>query len=307
MIGSRYYSGNTYRKQGAASASSKAEFTYLHPERLESSDYFFPSRNVAVFTENLWLINSRFSITPGLRYEYISTQSKGYYNEVNTLLNGDTIAPNQQFQLNVTDNASGSGFGQTPIFNAFATVPSGSISSRLINGVATNFPLVNHTYNSNSQIFTMLINPSAAVGTYNLQVIAKDNAGNRSATFNVMALQVTTGATGSSGAIDTSRPVLNYPNPWSPNTNAQVAFSYYLTDGAKEAAIYIYNQVNELVHVIQIGTPGVLGTQANYNRILWDGRDQFGQVLSNGVYLYVIVIKSDAGVSIARGEMAVLR
>lgn len=107
LVGSRYYSGNTYRKQGAASTSSKAEFTYLHPERLESSDYFFPSRNVAVFAENLWLINSRFSITPGLRYEYISTQSKGYYNEVNTLLNGDTIFFRQNYENQRNDRSFG--------------------------------------------------------------------------------------------------------------------------------------------------------------------------------------------------------
>ncbi|MDP2386811.1 MAG: TonB-dependent receptor [Bacteroidota bacterium] len=103
LIGSRYYSGSTYRKQGSASANSKPEFEYLHPDRLESSDYFFPSRNIAVFTENLWLINSRFSITPGLRYEYISTQSKGYYNEVNTLLNGDTIFFKQNYEKNRND------------------------------------------------------------------------------------------------------------------------------------------------------------------------------------------------------------
>lgn len=98
LFGSRYYNGNTYRKQGFGSASNKPEFSYLNSDRLENSDYEFPSQNFAVFTENLLYVNSRFSITPGVRFEHISTNSKGYYNEVNTLQNGDTIFFRQNFE-----------------------------------------------------------------------------------------------------------------------------------------------------------------------------------------------------------------
>jgi len=65
LVGSRYYNGNTYRKQGSANASSKAEFAYVHPDRVENSDYLFARSNVPVFTENLCLSMSRFSVTPG--------------------------------------------------------------------------------------------------------------------------------------------------------------------------------------------------------------------------------------------------
>lgn len=91
LIGTRYYNGNTIRRQGLANNKSSPDFEFLHPEKPENSDYVFPSRNYAVFTENLYNIGTKFSVTPGLRFEYISTQSNGYYNIVNTLLNGDTI------------------------------------------------------------------------------------------------------------------------------------------------------------------------------------------------------------------------
>jgi Fe(3+) dicitrate transport protein len=91
LVGTRYYQGHTDRKQGLADTTSKANFSYLHPDNLEHSSYIFPSRNVAAFTENIFQLTDRFSITPGLRFEYISTSSEGYYREINKDLAGNII------------------------------------------------------------------------------------------------------------------------------------------------------------------------------------------------------------------------
>ncbi len=88
LIGTRYYHGQTIRKQGDADTTNRANFEFLHPDSLENSSYTFPSENMAVFIENIFQFTKRWSVTPGLRYEYISTASNGYYRALNTNLTG---------------------------------------------------------------------------------------------------------------------------------------------------------------------------------------------------------------------------
>ncbi|PBQ34019.1 hypothetical protein CNR22_20295 [Sphingobacteriaceae bacterium] len=91
LIGARYYHGQTVRRQGDADKSNKASFTFLHPDNLENSSYTFPSRNYAVFIENILQLTKKWMITPGLRYEYINTASQGYYRLINKDLAGNNL------------------------------------------------------------------------------------------------------------------------------------------------------------------------------------------------------------------------
>jgi Fe(3+) dicitrate transport protein len=74
-----------------ASDGSDADFRYLNPNDLENSDYVFPSQNLALFSENIFYINEKFSITPGIRLEDIHTSSGGYYKIRNTDFAGNVI------------------------------------------------------------------------------------------------------------------------------------------------------------------------------------------------------------------------
>ncbi|HLP13522.1 MAG TPA: TonB-dependent receptor, partial [Flavobacteriales bacterium] len=58
---------------------------------IDYSNYLFPSRNVAAFAENIFRIKDKITITPGARFEYIDTRSKGYYYQRNFDLAGDTL------------------------------------------------------------------------------------------------------------------------------------------------------------------------------------------------------------------------
>ncbi len=91
LVGARYYHGKTDRKQGEASKFSDANFTFLNPDNLENSAYLFPSENYAVFTENIFQLTNKWSITPGLRYEYIDTRSEGYFRLINKDGAGNTL------------------------------------------------------------------------------------------------------------------------------------------------------------------------------------------------------------------------
>lgn len=119
LVGARYYQGQTNRKQGDASKAADADFNFLNPANLENSAYTFPSRNIAFFAENIFQLTGKWSVTPGLRYEYISTASEGYYRLLNTNL-ADSIILDRK----VYDNRSNTrdflmaGLGSQYKFNA---------------------------------------------------------------------------------------------------------------------------------------------------------------------------------------------
>ncbi|GAB4129708.1 MAG: TonB-dependent receptor [Raineya sp.] len=79
LAGARLYKGTSTARQGFGSDGSDANFRFLNPNNLEDSDYRFPNKNYALFAENIFKINDKFSLTPGLRWEHIQTFANGYY------------------------------------------------------------------------------------------------------------------------------------------------------------------------------------------------------------------------------------
>ncbi|MDW3197265.1 MAG: TonB-dependent receptor [Cytophagales bacterium] len=82
VVGGRYYKGLTDRRQGDASAAADADFSFLNPEDLEAFDYDFPSQNYAAFAENVLNLSEKFSVTPGIRFEHIRTDSEGTWKQI---------------------------------------------------------------------------------------------------------------------------------------------------------------------------------------------------------------------------------
>jgi Fe(3+) dicitrate transport protein len=101
LIGARYYKGLTLRKQGLGTDGKAADFYYLNPDNLEHSNYRFPSENISFFSENVFRVTPKIAITPGVRWEYINTNSEGYYHEKYTDLAGNIL-----LEQNVQDDRS---------------------------------------------------------------------------------------------------------------------------------------------------------------------------------------------------------
>jgi len=80
VTGVRYYIGETIGKQGLANDENGPSFEFLNPENLEKSDYRFPSRNLAVFSELVLELSPEMKLIPGIRFENIDTRAKGSYN-----------------------------------------------------------------------------------------------------------------------------------------------------------------------------------------------------------------------------------
>jgi Fe(3+) dicitrate transport protein len=116
LVGTRYYQGFTTNQQGDASDGSDADFTFLNPDNLERSSYEFPSRNISVFAENLFNITDKWTVTPGVRFEYIRTASEGFYKE--RVFSGGQVIFEQKFE-DARDNPrslvlAGLGIGYKP-------------------------------------------------------------------------------------------------------------------------------------------------------------------------------------------------
>lgn len=97
LIGSKYYQAFNEERQGPGTAGSDANFNFIDydvqdlPTELRQSDFDFPNLNAAVFAENIFYVSDKLSLTPGIRFEYIKTESEGSFRAVNRDLAGNPL------------------------------------------------------------------------------------------------------------------------------------------------------------------------------------------------------------------------
>jgi hypothetical protein len=97
------------------------------------------------------------------------------------------------------------------------------------------------------------------------------------------------------------RDVYNYPNPFSSNTS--FTFQHNLTK-AVDVKINVYTISGRLVKQIE-----EKNINQKFVKINWDGRDEDGDQLGNGTYLYKLMVKTTDGefTQSALGKMAVVK
>ena len=97
VVGVRAYRGQNNSIQGDGNTDIGPDFYFIeNAENMDSSysvesNYRFPSFNFSAFAEHIFNITSKLSITPGIRYEYISTSADGRYREQQADLAGNII------------------------------------------------------------------------------------------------------------------------------------------------------------------------------------------------------------------------
>ncbi|MFN0032307.1 MAG: C25 family cysteine peptidase [Flavobacteriales bacterium] len=119
-------------------------------------------------------------------------------------------------------------------------------------------------------------------GMYSLRVQANDKSGNASGDYDYeIKFQVISKAS--------ITEVLNYPNPFS--TRTQFVFTLTGTEVPDEMKIQIMNVSGDIVREITQDELGPMHIGRNLSSYWWDGRDEYGDLLANGVYLYRVVAK----------------
>jgi hypothetical protein len=83
------------------------------------------------------------------------------------------------------------------------------------------------------------------------------------------------------------RDVVNYPNPFSDETN--LTFQLLGTDAGTDIKIKVYTIAGRLVKSMTNLAPPSDG----FNYYFWNGRDDDGDEMANGVYIYKVIVKND--------------
>src|SRR5690554_2363185 len=115
-------------------------------------------------------------------------------------------------------------------------------------------------------------------GVYKLIVKAKDKLGNEAGRGQAYEIRFT--------VINKSTitNVLNYPNPFS--TSTQFVFTLTGAEIPSQFKIQILSVTGKVVREITQNELGPIRVGRNVTDFKWDGRDEHGQMLGNGVYLY---------------------
>ena len=135
---------------------------------------------------------------------------------------------------------------------------------------------------------------SLASGIYNLKVQVKDGSGNKSSELNY---EINFEVVRESGISN----IYPYPNPFT----TSMKFVYTLT-GEKVPdymKIHIMTVTGKVVREITKEELGFIKIGNNISEFSWDGTDEFGDQLANGVYLYKVTAKLN-GENIALRETA---
>ena len=117
---------------------------------------------------------------------------------------------------------------------------------------------------------TLTISSPLPYGEKTFSISVKDTSGNE-AEYRII---IKTG-NGEEG------PVFNYPNPFDPN-NETTKIGFNLSDNA-QVVIYLFDMTGRIV----VRRP--LNATVGYNEYEWNGRDDYGTIASNGVYLLRLV------------------
>ena len=200
------------------------------------------------------------------------------------ILNGDLVSPKSQVVISLKDENPYLLLDEekdTALFGIYLTDPNG-VQKRLFfkNGIGEQLmewvpatPLTKKfkiSFEGNFDID----------GTYRLKVQGADKSGNISGDYDYdIEFEVDHQASITN--------LMNYPNPFS--TQTQFVFTLTGTEVPDEFTIQILTVSGKLVRTITVDELGPIYIGRNITEFRWDGRDDFGDQLANGVYLYRVI------------------
>ena len=139
----------------------------------------------------------------------------------------------------------------------------------------------------------IIYSPSLKDGDYTLIVQGKDASGNlsglnpKTVNFRVITEQTVTD-------------VLNYPNPFS--TSTEFVFTLTGEDVPNQVSISIMTLSGKVVKEITKEELGPLRIGVNRTPYKWNGTDEYGEKLANGVYFYRVNFRDTAGQTVKKRD-----
>jgi hypothetical protein len=194
------------------------------------------------------------------------------------ILNRDIVSAHPDILIKLTDDARWLLLNSPDLIKVQLKYPDGTIRDFNFDNDTLVFTPAS---GGNNNAATVHFTPQLLIdGNYELIVIAKDKSGNSAGDMQYrIAFQIINKPMISN--------LLNYPNPFTTST----AFVFTLTGSEipQNMRIQILTITGKIVKEITMGELGPIRIGRNITEYKWDGTDQYGQKLANGVYLYRVI------------------
>lgn len=195
------------------------------------------------------------------------------------ILNGDLINPKPEILIRLRDENPYLMLNDTSSFRIFLKSPSQTESRPVYFATEPAMQFVPAIAPSNkAQIEWRAL--FAEDGMYELTVRAKDRSGNASGS---VAYRIRFEVVNKSSITH----VYNYPNPFS--TRTHFVFTLTGSEIPDQFRIQILTITGRVVRDIRRDELGPIRIGRNITEFAWDGRDEFGDQLANGIYLYRVI------------------
>jgi hypothetical protein len=219
------------------------------------------------------------------------------------VIKGDSTTPNLQISFDGKEILDGEYISSNPLIRIElgdpSLIPIVDTSSVLIqlnnkqiyfSDAANN---INYTFSSTNPKMIVEYQPILEKGEYFLNIFAKDASGNLVSPAGITKVFYVEAET---KILD----IFNYPNPFTDETY----FTFKLTQIPDELKIKVYTIAGRLVKDMQISQSDL---NFDFNKIYWDGKDQDGDRLANGVYFYKVIMFDGDKTEESIHKMAVLK
>ncbi len=198
------------------------------------------------------------------------------------ILNGDLISGKPQITVQLHDENRFLALNDTAKFKVYLTSPNSNVSQQI---------LWNQPAFGQLMRFTPAVLPKNSCridwnptlqedGIYTIEVEATDRSNNESGKYRY---KITFEVINKS----TITEILNYPNPFS--TSTRFVFTLTGNETPTGMKIQIMTITGKIVREIMQNELGNIHVGRNITNYAWDGRDEFGDQLANGLYLYHVV------------------
>ena len=199
------------------------------------------------------------------------------------ILDGDLISARPEIKAQLNDENLFLPINDTSYFTVNLTYPDQTQKRLYFNSSSSDYSMDFEPGNNQENQASIFLNPILMEdGTYKLDIDAKDASGNRSGK-NKYSIQFEIENKSSITEI------LNYPNPFSTSTRFVFTLTGYKVPDYFR--IQILTATGRVVREIDRNELGIITIGRNITDYAWDGKDEFGDQLANGVYFYRVITK----------------
>lgn len=212
------------------------------------------------------------------------------------IMDGDLVSANPLINILLKDENPFLPLSDTSLINIFLKYPDDPTLRPIAidDPRVTFFPASLNSLEKSNQAMVEFKPELEQSGEYQLIVQAEDVTGNQSGRFDYkVSFEIVKESLISN--------VFNYPNPFSTSTR----FVYTLTGGSPitDVKIQIMTVSGRIVREILSDELGIWTPGTHQTDFVWDGTDQFGDRLANGVYLYRVFIQDEDGNDLEKYEL----